>query len=316
MCAASLFGELSMRHVYMILPPTVELLDMVGPLEVFRVARRFGADLGLHVVSPTAHIETSLPIQITGVTSLPTELAIADLVMIPGALDEDVDFCGEVAQAIVRFLKTVVNPKQHEVMSICSGAYLLGQAGLLDGRACTTHHALTDALQNKFPKALVQTNRVFVEDGTLYTSAGITAGIDLALHWLAKHYGEQITIQTASHMNLYFRRSSHDPELSPWLVGRNHMHRTIHKVQDTISANPTSPHALDDLAKLAFVSPRHLSRLFKQHTGMTVHDYQISLKHALFQQWRASGLSQEKAALNAGFSSAQAWRRSRVQHSL
>ena len=113
-------------------------------------------------------------------------------------------------------------------------------------------------------------------------------------------------------MNVYFRRAPNDPALSPWLIGRNHIHLAIHRVQDAIAADPAAAHPLDDLAQIAFVSSRHLSRLFKQHTGLTVHDYQLNLKHALFAQWQAAGYNQEKAALAAGFSSAQAWRRSRV----
>lgn len=112
-------------------------------------------------------------------------------------------------------------------------------------------------------------------------------------------------------MNVYFRRMPNDAALSPWLIARNHMQTAVHRVQDAIAANPTVAHDLTSLAQIAYVSPRHLTRIFKQATGMTVHDYQLNLKHALFEQWRASGLSQEKAALAAGFSSANSWRRSK-----
>lgn len=300
------------RAVYMILPPTVMLLDMAGPLEAFRIAQRYGAVLDVHVVAPTITVSSSLPVQITGLAPLPSVLQKGDLVVIPGVLDEATAYHSKEAAAIVDFLKTVFDPSQHQAMSICSGAFLLGQAGLLNQRSCTTHHLLVEALSDEFPQAQVLKNRVFVEDDGLFTSAGITAGLDVTLHWLAQCYGALTAQNTARHMNVYFRRAPNDPALSPWLIGRNHIHLTIHRVQDAIAADPAAAHTLNDLAQIAFVSSRHLSRLFKQHTGLTVHDYQLSLKHALFAQWQAAGYNQEKAALAAGFSSAQAWRRSRV----
>lgn len=297
------------RAIYMILPPSVLLLDMAGPLEVLRIAQQLGAPFSLHVVAPTATVTTSLGIQIAGLEPLPGKLRPDDLVIIPGVLNETV-YHGKVCREIVEFLKTVFDPAYHQIMSICSGAFLLGQAGLLNGRACTTHHVLTAELSTQFPLAKVVCDRVFVEDGRLLTSAGITAGLDVTLYWLAQHYGAPLAQNIARHMNIYFRRSPNDPALSPWLVGRNHVHAAIHKVQDLISFDASAAHTMDDLAQIAYLSPRHLSRIFKQHTGMTVHDYQIALKHVLFDQWRTAGYAQEKAALAAGFSSAQAWRRS------
>lgn len=297
------------RAIYMILPPSVLLLDMAGPLEVLRIAQRLGAAFSLHVVAPTSDVTTSLGIRFVDLEPLPDTLNAGDLIIIPGVLDETV-YQAKVCREIVKFLKTVFDPAQHQIMSICSGAFLLGQAGLLNGRACTTHHVLTAELSAQFPLAQVVCDRVFVEDGRLLTSAGITAGLDVTLYWLAQHYGAPLAQTIARHMNIYFRRSPKDPALSPWLVGRNHVHAAIHKVQDRISADASAAHTMDDLAQIAYLSPRHLSRIFKEHTGMTVHDYQITLKHVLFEQWRTAGYAQEKAALAAGFSSAQAWRRS------
>ncbi|MBS1174990.1 MAG: AraC family transcriptional regulator [Burkholderiaceae bacterium] len=194
--------------------------------------------------------------------------------------------------------------------------FLLGEAGLLTGVKCTTHHNLLDDLRDQHPSAQVEANRVFVDDGAILTSAGVTAGFDVILYWLAQRFGTEVSLQVARHMNVYFRRTSHDAALSPWLIARSHMHPAVHRVQDAIAAAPDAAHDLMTLAKIACVSSRHLTRVFKQHTGMTVHDYQIALRHALFEQWRAQGLSQEKAAIAAGFSSANAWRRSKNNESL
>ncbi|MGL4768546.1 MAG: GlxA family transcriptional regulator [Formosimonas sp.] len=301
--------------VYMLVPPTVMLLDMVGPLEVLRVAAQFGADVQIHVVAPSTQVSTSLPFQLAQLEPLPVRLQAGDLVMVPGVVDEATAYRSAASAQLVAFLRHAVDAAQHDVMSICSGAFLLGQAGLLDGRVCTTHHQLTAALQRECPQALVRENRVFVEDGRVFSSAGICAGLDVTLHWLALRYGAQIALDTARHMNIYFRRSPNDSALSPWLVGRNHIHPAIHRVQNAIAAHPAASHTLSELAAIAFVGSRHLTRLFKQHTGLTVHDYQRTLKHALFDQWRSAGYSQEAAALAAGFSSANAWRKSKYKNS-
>lgn len=107
----------------MILPPSVLLLDMAGPLEMLRIAQQLGAPFTLHVVAPTAEVTTSLGIQITGLEPLPGKLIAGDLIIIPGVLDETV-YQGKVCREIVKFLKGVFDPAQHQIMNICSGVHL------------------------------------------------------------------------------------------------------------------------------------------------------------------------------------------------
>jgi transcriptional regulator GlxA family with amidase domain len=212
---------------------------------------------------------------------------------------------------MAQWLRDVFNPQHHQIITVCSGVFLLGAAGLLAGVKCTTHHRLLDDLRHQFPNASVEDNRVFVDSGAILTSAGVTAGFDVILYWLGQRFGADLALSVARHMNVYFRRTGNDSALSPWLIARNHMHPAVHRVQDAIARSPEQTHDLHALANIACVSSRHLTRVFKQYTGMTVHGYQVALRHALFDQWRAQGLSQEKAAIAAGFSSANAWRRSR-----
>ena len=263
------------------------------------------------MVSNLTQVDTTGDIQLAGLKPLPETLNDGDVLLIPGAVDEALAYQSAAGQMMAQWLHRVFNPQHHQIITVCSGVFLLGEAGLLAGVKCTTHHNLLEDLRAQFSRAQVEDNRVFVDDGAILTSAGVTAGFDVILYWLGQHFGADLALQVARHMNVYFRRTGNDAALSPWLIARSHMHPAVHRVQDAIAAAPDAAHDLTTLAKIACVSSRHLTRIFKQHAGMTVHDYQVALRHALFEQWRAQGLSQEKAAIAAGFSSANAWRRSK-----
>ena len=300
-----------MTTVYCVLPPSVLLTDLAGPLDALRFAARFGAAVNVQVVSNLTQVDTTGDIQLAGLKPLPETLSDGDVLLIPGALDEALAYQSAAGQALAQWLRGVFDPQHHQIITVCSGVFLLGEAGLLTGVKCTTHHNLLEDLRAQFSRAQVEDNRVFVNDGAILTSAGVTAGFDVILYWLGQRFGADLALQVARHMNVYFRRTGNDAALSPWLIARSHMHPAVHRVQDAIAAAPDAAHDLTTLAKIACVSSRHLTRIFKQHAGMTVHDYQVALRHALFEQWRAQGLSQEKAAIAAGFSSANAWRRSK-----
>ena len=300
-----------MTTVYCVLPPSVLLTDLAGPLDALRFAARFGAAVNVQVVSNLTQVDTTGDIQLAGLKPLPETLSDGDVLLIPGAVDEALAYQSAAGQAVAQWLRGVFDPEHHQIITVCSGVFLLGEAGLLAGVKCTTHHNLLEDLRAQFSRAQVEDNRVFVDDGAILTSAGVTAGFDVILYWLGQRFGADLALQVARHMNVYFRRTGNDAALSPWLIARSHMHPAVHRVQDAIAAAPDAAHDLTTLAKIACVSSRHLTRIFKQHAGMTVHDYQIALRHALFEQWRAQGLSQEKAAIAAGFSSANAWRRSK-----
>ena len=300
-----------MTTVYCVLPPSVLLTDLAGPLDALRFAVRFGAAVNVQVVSNLTQVDTTGDIQLAGLKPLPETLSDGDVLLIPGAVDEALAYQSAAGQAVAQWLRGVFDPEHHQIITVCSGVFLLGEAGLLAGVKCTTHHNLLEDLRAQFSRAQVEDNRVFVDDGAILTSAGVTAGFDVILYWLGQRFGADLALQVARHMNVYFRRTGNDAALSPWLIARSHMHPAVHRVQDAIAAAPDAAHDLTTLAKIACVSSRHLTRIFKQHAGMTVHDYQVALRHALFEQWRAQGLSQEKAAIAAGFSSANAWRRSK-----
>ncbi len=184
-------------------------------------------------------------------------------------------------------------------------------AGWLAGRRCTTHHSLLALLQAVEPAAQVQANRIFVDDGTVLTSAGITTGVDLALHIVERHAGPELAARVARRLVLYQRRSPQDPQLSPWLAHRNHMHPAVHRAQDAIADAPARLWTLAALAKVAHVSPRHLSRLFADHAGVGVVAYQQPLRVARPKALLVSmpSLSMQRVADLCGFGSARDFRR-------
>ncbi|WP_431100022.1 GlxA family transcriptional regulator [Roseateles noduli] len=197
------------------------------------------------------------------------------------------------------------------LLSICAGALLAARAGLLDGRRCTTHHEALDALRDAAPLADVQANRVFVLDGPLASSAGITAGIDLVLALIAEHCGEAIAASVAQVMVVYLRRGAQDPELSPMLAHRHHLHPALHRVQDAVCGDPRADWSLARMAEVAHVTPRHLTRLFAQHGGTTPLDYLRAIRLELARRELQRGVRPAQAALAAGFSSDQQLRRTR-----
>ena len=160
------------------------------------------------------------------------------------------------------------------------------------------------------PKAKVLDNRLFVEDGSCYSSAGVTAGIDLMLYIVSQLTDHRCAAEIARYLVVYIRRSGADPQLSPWFKGRNHMHPAVHRVQDAIAADPARDWTLGALSRIAAASPRHLSRLFHEHAGMNIPDYRNRLRVALAQELLTqTKLDMEQVAERAGFASTRQLRR-------
>jgi transcriptional regulator GlxA family with amidase domain len=153
-------------------------------------------------------------------------------------------------------------------------------------------------------------NRLYVQDGDCYSSAGITTGIDLMLHIVSQYTDPSSVVAIARYLVVYLRRNGTEPQLSPWLEGRNHIHPALHRAQDAIATNLTGAWSLTRLAKIAGLSERHLSRLFQVHVGCSIADYINRLRvlraKELLSQTR---LDIERVAEGAGFASSRQLRR-------
>ncbi|MBP7335607.1 GlxA family transcriptional regulator [Niveispirillum sp.] len=301
--------------VYVVLPPRAMLLDVAGPTEVLRRAGveqdRLGFDM--HFVGPVPELASSVGLILSHIAPLPDRLPPDAIIMLSGNIDplpgQDVRADNVQEQVIVDWLRRTVRP-QHLLLCICSGSVIAARAGLMQGRACTTHHSSYDELRQAAPGCRVMENRLFVEDGNCWSSAGITAGIDLALHFVSRRCGPGVAAAVARYLVVYMRRTGDDPQLSPWLEGRNHLHPAIHRVQDAIANDPARDWSLATLANIAYTSPRHLSRLFREHAGMTVPDYVNRLRVGLARRMiENSRLDMEAVAERAGFGSTRQLRR-------
>jgi transcriptional regulator GlxA family with amidase domain len=296
-----------MKDIYFLLTPRYLALDFVGPGEAFRMAQDEGAPFRLHIAGPATECISSLGM-VSRIAPLPVAVADGSLVIVVGTVSEDLDYATPEAQQLVAWLRQHIRP-QVALATVCSGALLAGMAGLLDGRACTTHHSITAKLAAAAPRARVLDNRVFVEDGHIATSAGITTGMDLALALIERHAGPDVAARVARRMVLYSRRAGDDAQLSPWLAYRNHLHPAVHRAQDAIARDPAQHWPLDSLAARVHLSPRHLTRLFRQQAGVSIVEYQQRLRVAVVRQLLQQGVPVERAAEGAGFASARDMRR-------
>ncbi len=266
----------------------------------------------LRYLSPAPQIVCSIGMTLSGLQPLPERLEDGAILVLPGVGDSQRYFAGEEAEQARRWLATLRPDLQRQritLVCICSGALLAAQAGLLDGYQCTTHHDVIERIRRQAPAAQVKENRIFVEDRGVYTSAGITTGIDLALHLVHRHCGSGRARDVARDMVVYFRRAGDDPQLSPWLRYRNHLHPAVHRAQDVMAAEPEADWSVPQVAEKAHVSSRHLARLFRSHVGISVREYHEQLRLAVAQQRLQQGYGLEKAALAAGFSSGRQLRR-------
>lgn len=323
--------------VFVVLPPRTLLLDVAGPLEVLRranmVQERVRFDVGYF--GPRRSVMTSIGLSVGGIAPMPRTLPDDAMVVVAGNVGEvmpqaigpnriapgqpgpadaedEADLCDEAR--LVDWLRSTVRPG-HRLVTICSGALFAGRAGLFDGRRCTTHYFCCGDLAELAPRAVVLENRLYVEDGRCYSSAGITAGVDLMLHIVSQIADPACALAVARYLVVYLRRNGADPQMSPWLEGRNHIHPAVHRVQDAMTANPTRPWTLAALAKIAGASPRHLSRLFNEHVGMNTTDYRNRLRAALASELIGhTRLDMERISERAGFASARQFRR--VWHKL
>lgn len=297
------------QTVWFLTLPGVMALDLTGPAEALKLV---GDRFVLRYIGPQPQVICSTGMTIGGIEPLPAALPADSLLVVPGVYDSQICYAMPEAQQARQWLKqqqAALRSQALMLVCVCSGALLAAQAGLLDGVRCTTHHEVIDRLKAAAPQARVQENRVFVGHDNIWTSAGITAGIDLALHLINQLCDTPTALAVAREMVVWFRRAGDDPQLSPWLRYRNHLHPAVHRAQDAMIAHPEHSWSLTELAAREHVSSRHLARLFRQHLGISVREYHEQLRVSIARQHQQQGKSAEKAALAAGFSSARQLRR-------
>jgi len=268
-----------MRKIAFIVPPHFEILDLAGPAQVFTEAKFYGFEASLEFYSYSDEIICTSGLSFGNVTSYKNaDLKAGDYVFIPGM---DFNYVNSIAfkaeRSFFKWLKECAD-KNIFVCSVCNGAFALGHAGLLKDTECTTHWRRVEELQLQFPSARVITDILFKKSNNVYTSAGISAGIDLALAILEELKGALFTHKVARGLVVYHRRSQNHTQQSVYLDYRNHINPGIHAVQDYMIDHLSEDNKIEDLASLVAMSPRNLSRVFKEKTGATILEYLTLLR--------------------------------------
>lgn len=300
-----------MTPVYFVLLPEVVLLDVAGAAEAFRIAdQQRPGSYELKYVSPTATVRSAVGLELSKLEPLPKKLPANALIVVTGISGPKVRFDNAPMQRVLEWLPGATLDESVRLMCVCAGAVVAAKAGLLHGRECTTHHDHIDELASIDRTATVHANRLFVEDGRVMSSAGVTAGTDLALYLIGQQLGHQIAAAVARQLVVYMRRSGSDPQLSPWVMHRNHIHPAVHRTQDAVLKNPSAEWSSAKLAAVACTSERNLARLFAEHADCSPLDYVQRIRVALARELLAnSSLDVERVAERAGFSSAHQLRR-------
>lgn len=283
----------------------VKLLDVSGPAEVFSEANLFGADYELVLLSTDgAPVSTSI-----GVT-LPASASVYDREDFDTALVSGGDvLVGRPIDPAVRDAALHLAKQTARVASICTGAFILAAAGLLEGRRATTHWRHARELAVGYPSISVQPDSIFVKDGSVYTSAGVSAGIDLALALVEEDHGAELARTVARSLVVYMQRAGGQSQYSASLMGPAPRSSALRRVIDAVTADPAGEYPVTELAQRAGMSVRHLTRLFRDELSTTPAKYIESLRFEEAKALLDAGNSPTVAAQRSGFGNSETLRR-------
>lgn len=268
-----------MKKIAFIVPPSVEILDLAGPAQVFTEAKFYGFEAELEFYSYRDEIVSTSGLSFGEVKNYKeAELKDGDYLFIPGM---DFNYVNSIAfkaeHEFFNWIKELAD-KHVFICSVCNGAFALGHAGLLKDTECTTHWRRIEELQKQFPSAKAITDILFKKSNNVYTSAGISAGIDLSLAILEELKGALFSHKVARGLVVYHRRSQSHTQQSIYLDYRNHINPNVHVVQDYLIEHLSDENSIEHLASLVAMSPRNLSRVFKEKTGTTILEYLTLLR--------------------------------------
>ncbi|MEU1259221.1 GlxA family transcriptional regulator [Streptomyces chartreusis] len=268
---------MAQRTVLFVLFDAVQSLDVTGPLEVFMGAEQ--------------HVPGTYRIRTASLDGAPVRTS-SGLTLVPDqALDGPLDAHTLVVPggqgtrtpdpALVGWLREH-GPRAGRLVSVCTGAILLAAAGLLDGRRATTHWAYCDKLARDHPDVEVDPDPIYVRDGHVATSAGVTSGIDLALALVEGDLGREVALGIARHLVVFLRRPGNQAQFSAQLAAQTAQREPLRDVQRWITEHPDADLTVESLATRASLSPRHFARAFQTETGMTPGRYvdRVRLEHA------------------------------------
>lgn len=265
------------KHIVILVPSNVSILDVAGPLDVFTKAkdyirenyRAIKESYITHVLSfdSSIQITTSAGMPIVCEGGIETIRYDVDTVLVAGNAT-----ITSVPQHLLDWLNEMVD-QVRRMGSICAGAFVLAKAGILNGRRATTHWMVCDRLARLYPEVCVESDPIFVKDGNVYTSAGISTGMDLALAMVEEDFGRDIAVGVARRLVLYLKRPGNQSQFSNILNYQSVDYEPIKAIQDWIVDHLDDELTVEMLADKAMMSPRNFARVFLRETGITPAKY-------------------------------------------
>ncbi|TVT86067.1 GlxA family transcriptional regulator [Pseudomonas sp. H3(2019)] len=292
-----------MKTVAMVLFPDFLLLDMAGPMEVFSIANRYlepGDRYQLSMIG-TEHglLRASNGVSVQADMHIDQACEGYDLLLVPGGPGA----YNEKHPPLLDWLRGAVS-RSAGYGSICTGAFILGHAGLLDGYRVTTHWHYTERLIRAFPEATVKTDQIYVEDRNLISSGGVTAGIDLALAVVAQDHGKKIAQDVAKVLLVVMKRQGGQAQFSPLMAAVAPQETPVTRVQNHVLEHLDEAFSVERMASLANMSARHFARVFAREVNITPMEFlqsaRIDCARSLLE---TSDLPLKTVAYKSGFGS-------------
>jgi transcriptional regulator GlxA family with amidase domain len=304
-----------MRTVWIVLFDGVQSLDVTGPLEVFAGANSWCASENqppayqIRTVTLAGHpVRTSSGLRLAPDQALTASQQRPDVLIVPGG-----DGARRADPDLIAWLR-VHAPRARRLVSVCTGAFLLAEAGLLDGRKVTTHWAYCATLAAKFPKLTVDPDPIFVRDGSLITSAGVTAGIDLALALTEDDLGRDAALAIARHLVVFLRRPGNQAQFSAQLATQMAGREPLREIQQWIADHPAADLSVEALASRASLSPRQFARAFAAEVGMPPGRYVDRVRlEAARRRMEDTADGVEQTARSCGYGTPEAMRRAFIR---
>jgi len=300
---------MSIRRVAVVAYPGVQMLDVTGPIEVFAAAARLARRpaYAVEVLAAAAGPVTSQSgIRVVADRAWTAVTRGIDTLLVAGG-QGTADAMRD--RGLLAWLRRMA-PRVRRLGSVCSGTFLLAEAGLLDGRRATTHWSVCDRLAARYPAIRVESDPIFVRDGSVYSSAGVTAGIDLALALVEEDHGRELALHTARQLVVFLKRPGGQSQFSAQLAAQAAEREPLRDLQAWIAEHPGGDCSVAALARRVAMSPRNFARVFGREVGATPARFvETTRVESARRRLEESADGVEAVATRAGFGSAESMRR-------
>ena len=302
------------RRIVIVVVPPIDELDLVVPMQIFGAANRLSGRkvYSLEIVTNRTELE------VRGEGGMLSFLAQSRLKDVKGKIDSVLLVCGVATRlvkdpALSQWLREIP-PTIRRLGGVCVGAFLLAEAGVLDGKRATAHWKFGRELAKRYPQVQVESERIWVRDGNIYTSAGISAGIDLALAWVEEDCGSALAHEIARELVLFLRRPGGQQQLSVSLANQASEMKSIQELQVWIADHLEKSLSVQVLAGRTAMSVRNFERVFTRETGCTPARYVAQMRvESARRQLEDTDKSIEQIARNCGFAGADLMRRAFIR---